>query len=85
MEDQRGRFYYPYPQNRRVRMYVRKVGDDICFRLWDAGDETLWKDHGWVPYTAIEQAMDLYKGKAFDPAAAYDLDVATELLSEDRR
>ena len=84
MEDQRGRFYYPYPGNHRVRMYVRKVGDDICFRLWNADDEQLWEQHGWVPHEAIKQATALYTGKGFDPSTAYDIGVATELLSEDR-
>ena len=84
MEDQRGRFYYPYPQNHRIRMYVRKVSTDICFRLWDADDATLWDTHGWVPVTAIQQAIALYRGKGFDPADAYDIRVATAVLSEDR-
>ncbi|MFH1985011.1 MAG: hypothetical protein ABIL58_24480 [Pseudomonadota bacterium] len=84
MEDQRGRFYYPYPQNHRIRMYVRKVDADICFRLWDANDATLWDTHGWVPFTAIKQAMTLYQGKGFDPATAYDIRVAAAVLSDDR-
>ncbi len=83
MEDQRGRFYYPYPDNHRVRMYVRKVGDDICFRLWHAEDPELWKRHRWVPFDAIRQASAMYQGKGFDPATAYDMRVAAELLSED--
>lgn len=81
MKDDRGLFYYPYPQNHQVRMYVRRVGKDICFRLWDANDQSLWDTHGWMPYEAIRQATAIYtKSTPFDPQKAYDIVIANELL-----
>lgn len=80
MKDERGLYYYPFPQNRRVRMYVRVVDDTIGFRLWNEDDPELWLQHGWVPYGAIQQASALYKGGDFDPNQAYDIEIAKELL-----
>ncbi len=82
MEDQQGKYYYPFPQNRRVRMYVKKDKGMICFRLWSAEDEKLWEEHGWVPYEAIKQAASRYDGKSFDPGQAYDIEIAQALLKE---
>ncbi len=85
MKDQNGLYYYPFPSNRRVRMYVRKVGDTVCFRLWSADDPTLWVDHGWVPYEAVIKAsgiLDRKKAKGFDPASVYDISLAEALLKE---
>ena len=85
MKDQRGLYYYPFPQNKRVRMYVRQAGDDIEFRLWNQDDSELWKQHGWIAYQAIRQASNLYQqgqGEGFDPNKAYDLMLATELLRD---
>jgi hypothetical protein len=86
MKDQRGYFYYPFPENRRVRMYVREAGGDICFRMWNADDERMWEEHGWVPYTAIREATALYarSEKGFDPRRAYDPDAARVLIEEER-
>jgi len=36
MKDDKGFYYYPFPENKQVRMYVREVADDICFRMWNA-------------------------------------------------
>ncbi|MBW2411599.1 MAG: hypothetical protein JRF72_17515 [Deltaproteobacteria bacterium] len=82
MKDDLGLYYYPFPDNKRVRMYVRKGSDTIWFRLWNADDPKLWEEHGWVPYDAIEQARAIYTGKGFDPRQAYDLDVAKEIIRE---
>jgi len=84
MKDKRGLYYYPFPLNKRVRMYVREVEGAICFRLWNADDPELWKEHGWVPHGAIKQAAVLSRSKprAFDPNQAYDLDVAEMLLKQ---
>ncbi len=82
MKDDRGQYYHPFPQNKKVRMYVAKKEEEICFRLWNSDDPQLWEDHGWVPYEAIQQAQAMYQKKsAFDPAKAYDIAVATELLT----
>ena len=83
MKDDQGLYYHPFPSNRRVRMYVRRVGNSICFRLWNQDDPALWEDHGWLPHEAIRQAMAMYSGKGMDPRRAYDLSAAMALLDED--
>lgn len=80
MKDDHGIYYYPFPSNKKVRMYVRQAGPEIEFRLWNQDDPQLWQNHGWVPYGAIVQARAMYTGKAFDPAQAYDLTLAREAL-----
>lgn len=82
MKDERGVYYYPYPQNKRVRMYVNEEDGEICFRLWNQDDPELWMEHGWVPYTAIKQASRMYDKKKFDPNYAYDIDAAKALLKD---
>jgi len=83
VKDGNGIYYYPFPENHRIRMYVREVGNDICFRLWNADDEKLWKEHGWVAHEAIRQAAAMYKGKnAFNPHQAYDIDIARMIIRE---
>ncbi len=86
MKDSRGLFYYPYPENRRVRMYVRPVGDDICFRMWNADNADVWERHGWVPHEAVMQAAMMYRKKpgGIDPRYAYDLNVARALIADDQ-
>lgn len=83
MKDERGLFYYPYPANKKVRMYVRRENDTISFRLWNQNDIKLWQDHGWVEHEAVQQAAKLYAGKEFKPNEAYDITIATRLLEED--
>jgi len=82
MKDELGLYYYPFPDNKRVRMYVQQGSGAVWFRLWSADDPGLWDEHGWVPYGAIEQAQTIYKGKGFDPRQAYDIDVAKEIIRE---
>ncbi len=90
MKDTNGFYYYPFPENKRVRMYVKKEMDTFFFRLWSADDKQLWTEHGWVPYEAIQKAADLYNTEIYDqksrfnPNKAYDLTLAKALLkSED--
>ena len=84
MEDDRGRYYYPFPQNKHVRMYVRKgAQEELEFRLWNQDDPHMWEAHGWVPYSAVEQAKAMYKGGPFDPQQAYDPLLAKETLGFD--
>jgi len=84
MKDDRGIYYYPFPANTRVRMYVQKNGTDICFRIWNSDDDRLWEEHGWVPYDAICQASKMYGKKgSFDPNHAYDIKVAEALIKEE--
>ncbi|MDY6952246.1 MAG: hypothetical protein SWE60_12090 [Thermodesulfobacteriota bacterium] len=82
MKDDRGLYYYPFPQNKRVRMYVREAEGSVWFRLWNTDDPELWNEHGWVPYDAIKQAASMHKHKAFDPNQAYDINVAKMVLRE---
>ncbi|MDY6838511.1 MAG: hypothetical protein SWH78_11100 [Thermodesulfobacteriota bacterium] len=82
MKDDRGLYYYPFPQNKRVRMYVREIEGNILFRLWNTDDPALWDEHGWVPYDAIKQAAAMHNHKKFDPNQAYDINVAKMLLKD---
>jgi hypothetical protein len=82
MRDDKGMYYHPFPLNRGVRMYVRETGGGICFRLWIADDPQMWKEHGWIPYDAIQEAAAVYEGK-FDPKSAYNIEIARQLLRED--
>lgn len=83
MKDDRGLYYYPFPQNKRVRMYVRMTGGGVSFRMWSADDSQMWDAHGWVPHDAIQAARALYSGKGFDPEKAYDLELARALIEDD--
>ncbi len=84
MKDERGKYYYPFPQNKKVRMYVKEEGDDIFFRLWSSEDIKLWDDHDWIPYGAIRQAAEMYEQKNdFNPNRAYDLEIAKATLKEE--
>ncbi|MFH2044083.1 MAG: hypothetical protein ABIK92_02935 [Pseudomonadota bacterium] len=82
MKDKRGLYYYPFPENHKVRMYVKKSKDEICFRLWNNDDDKLWEEHGWIPYSAVKQAAAIYDGSKFDPNAAYDIEIAGALIAE---
>jgi len=82
MKDELGLYYYPNPGNKQYRTYVRKADGTYWFRLYHAGDPSLWELHGWVPWDAIQQAAAMYEGNALDPRQAYDLDLARALLDE---
>ena len=83
MKDKRGKYYHPFPQNKKVRMYVQQEEGDIFFRLWNVDDPKLWDDHGWIPYEAIRHATAMYEQKNdFNPNQAYDLEIAKALLKE---
>jgi hypothetical protein len=84
MKDNQGLYYYPYPQSKGVRMYVRRFGDNIEFRMWKRDDPNLWEEHGWISHEAIVQAAKRFEKKAFNPNQAYDVEVAKALLDENR-
>ncbi len=84
MQDERGVFYHPFPQNPRVRMYVREAEGTLFFRLWSEDDLALWDDHGWIAWEAVQQAMALRTPSNFDPKRAYDPHVARAVLKEAR-
>jgi len=81
MKDENGLYYYPFPDNKQVRMYVQDDDGVICFRMWRSDDPELWKSHGWVPYKAILEAVRMNTPTPFDPMLAYDIRVARELLN----
>ena len=84
MKDDRGKYYYPFPQNKKVRMYVQEEDEEVFFRLWNSDDPGLWDEHGWIPYEAIKQAETMYdRKKDFKPDEAYDLEIARAVLKED--
>ncbi|OQY50382.1 MAG: hypothetical protein B6240_01705 [Desulfobacteraceae bacterium 4572_87] len=87
MKDERGKYYYPFPQNKKARMYVQETDGMIHFRLWNSDDPKLWEEHDWIPYEAIRQAAEMYdkrseKKSDFNPNQAYNLDVAKAVLQE---
>ena len=84
MKDSIGHYYYPNPNNKKIRVYVQKQNEDICFRLWNQDDPKLFEEHGWVPHEAILAAAKMYEGKAFDPKQTYDIDLAKALLKENK-
>ena len=85
MKDDKGLYYYPFPLNKRGRMYVRETNGEIWFRMWNADDSELWDEHGWVPYNAIRKAQNMYRVKDFDPKQAYDIQIAQALIKEDKQ
>ncbi len=81
MQDKIGSYYYPFPENKSVRMYVRKKGNDIEFRMKNDDDPKMWTEHKWITYDAVLQAKALYGSRnKFDPDRAYDIAAAKELL-----
>ena len=84
MKDERGVYYYPNLQNKKVRMYVRKTEGEIFFRLLNSDDPGLWEEHGWLAYEAIKQAAALNKNKDFDSKQVYDINMAKVLLDEEK-
>ncbi len=85
MKDEKGLYYFPFPHNKKARMYVRESEGDVFFRLWNSDDPEMWVAHGWTPYEAIVQAAAMYKGGGdFDPKSAYDMNMAKALIEEDR-
>lgn len=85
MKDKLGLYYYPFPQNKRVRMYVCRLEGVIHFRMWNADDVQMWEQHDWIPYEAIRRAAEMYTGKPFNPGQAYNIEIARELLADDER
>ncbi len=85
MKDDRGLYYFPYPSNKRIKMYVRLGADDVEFRPWDDDDPNLWDEHGWAPFRAILAAAELAKKEGAGngpPMEMYDVQVAIRLLKD---
>ena len=85
MKDERGLYYYPAPQNTRIKMYVREQFGTVEFRMANLDFPEVWERHGWLPYEEIEMAAALYKerGRGQDPLVLYDLNVARRLIGDD--
>ena len=86
MKDERGLYYYPAPQNTRIRMYVREQFGTTEFRMFNADYPEVWEKHGWIPYEEIEMAAQMYKdrGRDANPMLLYDINVANKLLQDER-
>jgi len=83
MKDSVGIYYYPFPENKRVRMYVREKNGAVEFRMRNEDDPSVWTDHGWLAYDAIQQAQVLYAQRGqFDPKRAYDIKIANVLIRD---
>ena len=86
MKDQNGIYYYPDPNDKINRVYVRKGPNGPEFRLWRQNMPEVWDKHGWVPHQVIEAAAAMYresgKGQA-NPLLLYDLGVALALLKHE--
>lgn len=84
MQDKDGIFYYPYPQNKRIRMYVRERDNNIEFRLSNSDHPEIWERHGWLDMDIIKRGAQMFadRGTKVDPVKIYDLDTARFLLKE---
>ena len=83
MKDQKGIYYFPDPNDRDTRVYVRQGVDGPEFRLWRNNLPEVWEKHGWLPHQVIEAAAAMYRQGGKDksnPLLLYDLDVARALL-----
>jgi hypothetical protein len=85
MKDELGLYYFPAPQHTETRMYVRRFGGRIEFRMWNRDDASVWEKHNWLPHEVIEQAAAMFRaaGKEADPSALYDIAVAERLLADE--
>ena len=85
MKDQNGLYYYPAPQNTRIRMYVREQFGVVEFRMSNVDYPEIWEKHGWMPFEEIEMAAQMYKdrGRDANPMLLYDINVATKLLQDE--
>lgn len=83
MQDERGLYYYPNPQQKHTRCYVRSSNGELEFRLWNQHEPRLWDEHGWLPLDAIRQAAEMFKERKPDqnPLLLYDENVARALLA----
>ncbi|MCF8086129.1 MAG: hypothetical protein K9J48_04475 [Desulfohalobiaceae bacterium] len=84
MQDKQGVFYYPLPQNKQVKMYVRENNGVVEFRLHNEMDPGLYQEHGWITHEMARQASQMYTGKGSDPLSLYDIDAAMAALKQAR-
>ena len=82
MKDNNGFYYYPDPNDKDTRVYVRQGQAGIEFRLWRGSHPEVWEKHDWLAYDIIKAAAELYneRGNAVSPLLLYDINVARALL-----
>ncbi len=88
MKDKKGIYYYPFADNKQIRMYVQESNNTIEFRLWKSEDPDLWEKHGWLPFEAVQAAIKMYdpkKGGGFDPSYVYDISLAKSVLQDSQK
>ncbi|MBE1424691.1 hypothetical protein H4684_001325 [Desulfomicrobium macestii] len=87
MQDKDGIFYYPYPENKRIRMFVREQDGNIEFRLSNVDHPEIWERHGWLDLDIIRRGAKMFeeRGSKADPTKIYDVETARYLLKEARK
>lgn len=88
MQDKDGIFYYPNPQNKRIRMYVREVNGSIEFRLSNADHPEVWERHGWLDMDIVRRGAKMFQNERdakTDPMKLYDVEMARYLLKEAKK
>ncbi|WP_045215751.1 hypothetical protein [Desulfonatronovibrio magnus] len=82
MKVPQGDYYYPNPNHKRERMYVRDNDGVIEFRLWSQDHPQIWERHGWLDMDIINRAAGMYDKKGENPAKLYDINVAKAILKK---
>lgn len=84
MHQPEGPFYYPYPGNKRIRMYVRDHEGVIEFRLHNVDHPEIWESHGWLDMDIIKRGAKMFadRGGQADPIQIYDQETARFLIKE---
>jgi len=88
VQDRDGVFYYPNPQNKRIRMYVREQDGSVEFRLSNADRPEVWERHGWLDMDIIKRGARMFQDERnakADPTKLYDVDMARYLLKEAKK
>ena len=84
VHDKEGLFYYPYPGNKRIRMYLRENEGVIEFRLHNVDHPEIWEGHGWLDMDIIKRGAQMFadRGGKADPIQIYDLQTAQYLIKD---
>jgi hypothetical protein len=87
VQDKDGIFYYPYPGNKRIRMYVRENEGSIEFRLNNVDHPEIWEQHGWIDIDIVRRGAKMFeeRGSKGDPTKIYDLETARYLIRESKK
>lgn len=86
MQDRHGVFYYPIPENKQLKMYVRVQDGIVEFRPHHSEHQELWAEHGWISYETARKAGQVSKEKGGRyPLHLYDFEVALGVLQDQAR